>query len=141
MLLFECPGILYVTTPPPFPVPQKPQIHRHSPLLLLPPPPPNSSKLLQLHHHHYNSKFVRFRFTVLFIPGHLLVSNFIFMGSRFGSPVLVVKPKPNRTGKISGFSNWFNRFFILVWFSRLIFHQFFRFFRLLGYFEHPNPIS
>jgi hypothetical protein len=53
----------------------------------------------------------RFRFIVLFILGHLLVSNFIFMGGRFGSPVLVVKLKPNRTGKISGFSN---RFFISV---------------------------
>ena len=128
--------------PPPFPVPQKPQIHHHSPLLLLPPPPPNSSKLLQLHHHHHhhNSKFVmsfRFRFTVLFILGHLLVSNFIFMGGRFGSPVLVVKPKSNRTEKISVFSNRFNRFFISVRFSRLIFHRFSQFFRLLGFFEHP----
>ena len=56
------------------------------------------------------------------------------MGGRFGSPVLVVKPKLNRTGKISGFSN---RFFISVRFSRLIFHRFSRFFRLLGFFEHP----
>jgi hypothetical protein len=53
----------------------------------------------------------RFRFIVLFIIGHLLVSNFIFMGGRSGSPVFVVKLKPNRTGKISGFSN---RFFISV---------------------------
>ena len=60
-----------------------------------------------------------------------------FMGSRFGSPVLVVKPEPNRTGKIFCFSNWFNRFFISVRFSRLIFHRFSRFFRLLGFFEHP----
>jgi hypothetical protein len=59
------------------------------------------------------------------------------MGSRFGSPVLVVKPKPNRTGKIFGFSNRFNRFFISVRFSRLIFHRFSRFFRLFGFFEHP----
>ena len=75
----------------------------------------------------------RFRFTVLFILGRLLVSNFIFMGGRFGSPVLVVKSKPNRTGKISGFSN---RFFISVRFSQLIFHRFSRFFWLLGFFEH-----
>ena len=40
----------------------------------------------------------RFRFTVIFIlGGGLLVSNFIFMGGRFGSPVLMVKLKPNRT--------------------------------------------
>ena len=38
----------------------------------------------------------RFRFTVLFIlGGGLLVSNFIFIGGCFGSPVLMVKPKPN----------------------------------------------
>ena len=59
------------------------------------------------------------------------------MGGRFGSPVLVVKPKLNRTGKISGFSNRFNRFFISVRCSQLIFHRFSRFFRLLGFFEHP----
>ena len=57
-----------------------------------------------------------------------------FMGSRFGLPVLVVKPEPNRTGKIFGFSNWFNQFFISVRFSRLIFHQFFW---LFDFFEHP----
>jgi len=76
----------------------------------------------------------RFRFTVLFILSRLLVSNFIFMGGRFGSSVLVVKPKPNRTGKISGFSN---RFFISIRFFRLIFHRFSRFFQLLSFFEHP----
>ena len=57
-----------------------------------------------------------------------------FMGSRFGSPVLVVKPKPNRTGKIFGLINRFNQFFISVRFSRLIFH---RFFRLFDFFKHP----
>jgi len=45
----------------------------------------------------------------------------------------------NRTEpeRIFGFSNRFNRFFISVRFSRLIFHRFSRFFRLFGFFEHP----
>ena len=35
------------------------------------------------------------------------------------------------------FFNRFVRFFLSVWYFRLIFSQFFRFNRLVGFFEHP----
>jgi hypothetical protein len=77
----------------------------------------------------------RFRFTVLFILSRLLVSNFIFMGGRFGSSVLVVKLKSNRTGKISGFSN---RFFISIRFFRLISIGFLGFFSYSVFLNTPS---
>jgi hypothetical protein len=45
----------------------------------------------------------------------------------------------NRTepARFYGFKNRFNRFFISVRFSRLIFYRFSRFFRLISFFEHP----
>jgi len=45
------------------------------------------------------------------------------------------KPEPNRTGQFFLFFNRFIRFFS-VRFFRLIFSRFFRFNRLVGFFEH-----
>jgi hypothetical protein len=58
---------------------------------------------------------------------------------RFGSPVFVVKTELNRTepARFYGFKNRFNRFSISVRFSWLIFHRFFQFSRLIGFFEYP----
>jgi hypothetical protein len=47
------------------------------------------------------------------------------------------KPKPNRTGIFSNYSNRFNQFFFSVRFFRLIFSQFSRFIRFSGFFAHP----
>jgi hypothetical protein len=47
------------------------------------------------------------------------------------------KPKPNRTGIFSNYSNQFNQFFFSVRFFRLIFSRFSRFIRFSGFFAHP----
>jgi len=48
----------------------------------------------------------------------------------------ITKPKLNQTGSVSKYSNWFDQFFFLVQFFRLIFFQFYRFNQYTGFFAH-----
>jgi len=66
-------------------------------------------------------------------------SGFLSVSVRFGFfSFLLIKPKPNRTGRFFQKFNRFNRVFFSVRFFRLIFFQFSRFNRFSGFFLTPT---
>jgi hypothetical protein len=79
-----------------------------------------------------------FRFFRFFRFGSVFFSGFLSVLVRFGFfGFLLIKPKPNRTGRFFKKCNRFNRFFFSVRFFRLFFFQFSRFNRFSGFFAHP----
>jgi len=65
-------------------------------------------------------------------------SGFLSVSVRFGSVFLVIKPKPNRTGRFFQKFNRFNRFFFSIRFFRLFFFRFSWFNRFSGFFLTPT---
>jgi len=80
------------------------------------------------------ARFLRFGSVFRFGSGFFPV----FCRFRFGFfGFLVIKPKPNRTGRFFQKFNRFNRFFFSVRFFQLFFFRFSRFNRFSSFFAHP----